>query len=758
MKHWKKLLLSGSILIPTVFVPAIVASSCDNKKTSENKELDKQKNLYLSKLDELKSVKNGQIKDVITSKISPLIDEYYSRVSKASSLEELANLKNEMLEKVDKEFEEKLEIIRKEYLDTISKNVETITKYGLELKAIKEKINKEKDKTKKAELTKQRVEYVNSKKSEVTEMTSKIKASYQELRVLELLSDKQTIRMFHTNDEHGRILADDGRYNNYSGMTGTAEFYKRRMAELILSAGDLIQGLPMNDSDKGWTISRMAQKMGYQAVAVGNHEFDFGLKHIKEIDKETSAKGMPFLSSNIVWKQGHKIDGKDVSDQHVFKPYIIKQLSNGMKVAVLGITTPDTQWTSHPNNSKDVNFQDPTEAAKRVVAEIKEKHKDVNLIMAITHLGVGRSNVKWNSDYVAQQVPDIDLFIDGHSHTKVDVHKIANNPVNYNTQTEAYTKYVGDMNFVFSKKEGIIKSMQQKLWDINEIEILNSGLHDTSSKLSPEYRELVEPLERKFEKIKNEELFTSAFSFKHVDTVNINGTPYWRGRVQPTNLGIFASDALAWRFTNSIKPERAGSLSMDNVIGLMNGGGLRSDLEAKTITRGDMLSLAPFGNRIAAVGIKGKQLKAMFAHGVASVGSGAFGQYSHNVSMDIEYEDVEAENNPGKKVRKYTIKEGTLKINGKEIQDDQEYFVVSNDYIFTGGDRYTMLKKGSEGVRDIYEGEDLIESLVAYGKYLNSTSKDEIEKSPFAKVMEEYGKKDGENWTITSGIKISPKN
>lgn len=757
MKHWKKLLLSGSILVPTIFTPAIITSACDNTKTEERKELENQKSAYLSKLDQLKSVKNDQIKDIISSKITPLINEYQSKINGAKNITELNNLQKEILERVDQEFEQKLEVIRKAYLDEISKSIETITKYGKELKAIKDEINKENDKDKKAELIKKRTDFVSGKKDEVNAMTAKIKAAYEELRVLELLSDKQTIRMFHTNDEHGRILADDGRFNNYSGMTGTAEFYKKRTAELILSAGDLIQGLPMNDSDKGLTISKMAQKMGYHAVAVGNHEFDFGLDHIRSLDKEMSAKGMPFLSSNIVYKDGHKIDGKDVSGQHVFKPYIIKTLSNGMKVAVLGLTTPDTQWTSHPNNSKDVIFQDPATAAKRIIAEIKEKHPDVNLITAITHLGVGRSNLEWNSDYVAQQVPEIDLLIDGHSHTKVDVHKISNSPVNYNTQTEAYTKYVGDMNFVFSRKEGIIKEMKQKLWDINEIEILNSGLHDTSSKLSDEYRELVEPLEKQFDKIKNEKLFDTTFPFNHVDPVEVNGTPYWRGRVKPTNLGVFASDALAWQFANNIKPAKAKDPSMDNVIGLMNGGGLRSNIETGTITRGDMLSVAPFGNRIAAVAIKGSSLKAMFAHAVASVGSGAFGQFSHNVSMEIEYEDVDNPKNPGKKVRKYTIKEETLKINGKEIDDNKDYYVVSNDYIFTGGDRYNMLKKGEAGVEDIFEGNDLIDSLVDYGKFLNSKTKDEIEKTHFGKEMAEYGKKDGDEWSITAGIKISAK-
>nr|WP_307909357.1 hypothetical protein [Mycoplasmopsis bovis] len=76
----------------------------------------------------------------------------------------------------------------------------------------------------------------------------------------------------HTNDEHGRLVFDDGKYNKYSGMQGLAEVLNKDFdRDLLLSAGDLIQGLPLSDSDKGLTISKVAKEMKYQAVAIGNH-------------------------------------------------------------------------------------------------------------------------------------------------------------------------------------------------------------------------------------------------------------------------------------------------------------------------------------------------------------------------------------------------------------------------------------------------------------------------------------------------------
>ncbi len=100
----------------------------------------------------------------------------------------------------------------------------------------------------------------------------------------------------HTNDEHGRLVFDDGKYNKYSGMQGLAEVLNKDFdRDLLLSAGDLIQGLPLSDSDKGLTISKVAKEMKYQAVAIGNHEFDYGLEHMFNIEKQTA--GMPFLSA-----------------------------------------------------------------------------------------------------------------------------------------------------------------------------------------------------------------------------------------------------------------------------------------------------------------------------------------------------------------------------------------------------------------------------------------------------------------------------
>lgn len=777
MKNKFRNLLGFGMVMSSVMAIPFIAAGCNKTSSDEGEnfkadftDINANKKAISNDNELLKNCSNDEVKNFYNTSVAPIYTKYEVQFNDAKDVQSLNTLRKQYVEEVkkadaNKVIETQAATLRTAYLAEIDAQKAKINGYAKQLLNLKKAIDAA-DKDKKEVAKKARTDFVAGKQAEMKTLKDKIVKLYEELRAVEQFTDLQTIKIFHTNDEHGRILADDFKYNNYIGMTGTAAFYEGRNPELILSAGDLIQGLPMNDSDKGETITQMAQLMGYQAVAIGNHEFDFGLDNILKLDKMSTEKGMPYLSANVVYKKGIKKDGKDVSGKHVFQPYIIKTLSTGVKAAIFGITTPDTAWTSHPRNSKDVIFQQPVEAAQKTIDEIKKYHPEVNFVIALTHLGVGRTTLEWNSTYLAENVTGLDLIIDGHSHTYVPVHtsNAAGKEVNYDTQTQCYTQFVGDIDLVLNTKTGLITDMKQTLWDINDMELINGKLLTTSSLLEGEYKKLIGPLEEKFEQVKAEKLFISDVEFKHTDEVTVAGLPYWRGRVEPTNLGIFASDALAWDFVNNKKPSKiTEALTLDNVVGLMNGGGLRTNLNKGQITKGDMLALAPFGNRISAVGIKGKTLKEMFAHGVDFIGAGGYGQYSHNVSMEILYEDVADPKNPSQKTRKNTIKEGTLKVNGKEIKDDKTYYVVTNDYICAGGDKYTMIKKNDPkvpGVDDVFEGGDLIESLVDYAKFLNqnaSTPANIIAK-PFAIEFAKYGEVDSNGkYTITNKIVMTQK-
>ncbi|UUM19039.1 bifunctional UDP-sugar hydrolase/5'-nucleotidase [Mycoplasma sp. 1018B] len=580
--------------------------------------------------------------------------------------------------------------------------------------------------------------WLSATRTEFANLKAQYNELFNKLKEVEESSIIKTIKIYHTNDEHGRILFDDGRFNNYSGLEGLAQYMEGLPRDLLLSAGDLIQGLPLSDSDKGKTITQLATELKYDSIAVGNHEFDYGLNTLLELNKMSTEKNTPFLSANITWKN----DGTHNGIQHkagdlVFKPYIIKNINN-YKVAIVGITTPDTAYTSNPKNSVDVTFNDPTESFNKISQKLKDEEK-VNFVIALTHLGVGRNERNWESIYLAQNAKDLDLILDGHSHTKYEAQKVENSQT-WLTQTEAYTKYLGDITIRINSETGVIESLRSNLRDINQIQVARTGTR------SAKYEELISKLEQEYNKVNNVIVFNNSVNFIHATRIKVGNSNYATGRVKQSNLGTFAADANVWKFIveGGVKNQSGkAEATLDNTIGLINGGGLRTDLATGEVKRGDIVGISPFGNRLVGLEISGTILKQVFAHSVNKIKSGGYGQWSHNVS----FEASATENN---KKYTYAIKEGTLKINNKDIVDDQKYYLITNDYLAVGGDQYEMINKDKqlENVQLVYEGDAIADVIGEYAKKITEQEVQENKNSILWK-MEKYSQE-----TATNFIKI----
>ncbi|PZW01604.1 5'-nucleotidase C-terminal domain-containing protein [Metamycoplasma auris] len=622
-----------------------------------------------------------------------------------------------------------------------------------DIKTLKDKksaISKEEDRDKKKKLIAEKDEWVKQRSPILIKLRKKLNEEYKNLRKAQKGFKTQLIKIVHTNDEHGRLEFDDGKYNNYSGMQGLAEILNRDFdRDLLLSAGDLIQGLPLSDSDKGLTISKVAKEMNYNAVAIGNHEFDYGLEHMFKIENET--KGMPFLSANIVWNKKAVTDSiktKDgklaIENERVFTPYIIKELPSGIKVAIMGITTPDTQWTSNPKNSVHVTFLDPIETGKKIVKELKEKN--VNFIVALTHLGVNRPDTRWDSREFTKNVEGVDLVLDGHSHTLVPVED-GKDEKGFLTQAECYTKYLSELDVIVDSKTGRVSEVKQHLWTIEYTELLDGKKNTIDS-----IKNLIGDLKSKFDAVNNKVVFSLPFDFKHTEQINIkpnNGKeiPIWKGRAQQTNLGSFAADAAAWEFieNNPKVDNKEVKFDKDNVIGLVNGGGLRQDTQKGDIKRADLLGISPFGNRVAAVKVKGKVLLEAMKHGAKKILSGGYAQYSSNVKAEIKFK----EQKDSKFI--YELNESSVKINDKSIDKSKDYFIVTNDFILIGGDGYKMLDyvKNPNKAKSVFEGGDILESYIKFGQLITKTNKEENEKNPFSKhTIDNYKDANPKNITV----------
>lgn len=587
------------------------------------------------------------------------------------------------------------------------------------LKAKKQAIENEKDATKLQQLKIERQAWVKSKTPVLQELRKKVNDEYNKLKQSQSNSNQQLLKIVHTNDEHGRLKYDESKLNNYSGMQGLAEILNKNFdRDLLLSAGDLIQGLPLSDSDKGMTISKVAHKTKYDAVAIGNHEFDWGLPHMFDIENAT--EGMPFLSASVFWNRKaveEKVKTKTgelaKEGEKVFTPYIVKEISPKIKAGIVGITTPDTAYTSNPKNSVHVRFEDPVTAGNKAFSELKQQ--GVNFIVAITHLGVNRPDTRWDAREFATKTNEVDLILDGHSHTLVpheEYGKIAKKT--YLTQAEAYTKYLSELDIVVDAKEQKIVDIKQELRTIEYTELLG-GKNNTIT----EIKELIDNLELKFNKENDVVVFNSPIAFKHADNAvtqtSSGDVTAWRGRVSQTNLGAFASDGIAWEFIKNNKVDSV-NYSEDNVIGLINGGGLRQDIAVGNVKKLDLLGFSPFGNRITAVKVKGSTLIKAVKHGASKVFSGGYAQYSSNVKANINITKADGNN------RVYELDESSLKINDKPINKEQEYVIVTNDFLLIGGDGYTMLDytKNPNDVKHVYEGNDLLQVYIDYGKHITT--------------------------------------
>ncbi|WLP85354.1 bifunctional metallophosphatase/5'-nucleotidase [Mycoplasma seminis] len=612
-------------------------------------------------------------------------------------------------------------------------------------KVLKEaKTEKDADKkAKKMEALKHRVY------KELKPLVYRYNALFKQLRETEKIAESKvrTIKIYHSNDEHGRIEFDDGKYSLYSGMLRTGLYLEDKDRDLLLSAGDMIQGLPLSDTDKGKTIANMAKNIGYQAVAVGNHEFDYGLKHVLDLNNELNPDGkeiMPFLSANIYYKHLDKaIEGYDESKvgSRVFKPYIIKQLANGMKTAIFGLTTPDTSVTSHPRNSQLVQFTEPVEEANKVVEEIRAAHPDINFIICIAHLGKGRSNAAWTSEYLAaHSTNELDLIIDGHSHTYIKLHN-KENPHVYITQTEAYTKYLGDIEIEFDTESGKIVGQRQVLRDIYQIEV--ATMLDELPQDS-ENMKLLQALKAIYKEANDKVVFNLPVDLLHIDEVNVDRVPYWRGRVEPTGMGQLFANAGVWNFMQS-KPWEAMKTepaTLDNTFGLMNGGGLRANLAKGDIKYGDMRAISPFGNRPNTVKVKGSAAIEAITYGLSKARSGGFSQLSSNISYEVE---IKKEMNPKTQKEEYMwhVKPESIKINGKAFDPEKDYYISTNDYLAAGGDGYTMLNyvKDPAKVTLMKEGQSLLDESIDYINHVIK-NKDKLDVSKLEKSLEEYAGKE----------------
>ncbi|WP_442896410.1 5'-nucleotidase C-terminal domain-containing protein [Enterococcus sp. BWR-S5] len=486
-----------------------------------------------------------------------------------------------------------------------------------------------------------------------------------------------TVNIMHTNDIHGRLEAADG----VLGMARLKTFKDLKNPALMIDVGDAFQGLPISNFSEGMDMVEIMNEVGYDAMAVGNHEFDFGLERTLAYKDSLN---FPLLSNNT-YKDGKLI----------FEPYTIIE-KDGKKFAVIGVTTPETATKTHPNNVVGVTFADPIEETKKVVTALKDGDEAIDAFIIAGHLGIDATTPnEWRGDTLAEAMskafPDLNMVVlDGHSHTAVDGGKMYGN-VLY-TQTGNYLNNVGlvkiDLNDTTKKSATLTKAA-----DLAELEE-NAAV-----------KALVDAAKAKFDKWGSKVVIENNPYLFNGERENV--------RTRETNLGNLVGDAM-------MNYGQTG-FSEPTDFAVTNGGGLRANIEPGAVTLGDIIAVLPFGNSISQIKVTGAQVKEMFEMSLRS-----FAQKDENGNIILDdYGQPKLGANGGflhvsSSIRVYydSTKQGTLlvkdegndtdktivgnrvlsvEIQNKEtgkfeaIKDDASYNMATNDFLAAGGDGYNML-------------------------------------------------------------------
>ena len=470
----------------------------------------------------------------------------------------------------------------------------------------------------------------------------------------------------HTNDMHGYYETTETSIG-IAGVAGLKNYYEAQGADvLLLDAGDFSQGSTLVSYYKGKNAAEYMAAAGYDAVSMGNHEFDYSFDALLDNMKVLTDAGVKVIDANVINKE----TGKSYFDANAVFEF------DGIKVGVFGLDTSETLTKASPSNVKAVNFLDKEEMFKEAQAQVdKLKSAGCDYIIALTHLGVDEESVGRRSTDLAAAVKGIDLIVDGHSHTVIDGGEKVGDTVIVSTGS-----YLANVGTVVIDKEA--KTEEAKLISAADYAAGTAQYDETVKALVAEdVAEVAEAYSKVFAKTE----------------VHLKGTKQIV-RSQETNLGDFTADAYLYTAQKYADEHELG-VNVDCAIS--NGGGIRVSVEPGDISMDTLVTIFPFGNNVCLVTITGEQLLEVLEASTFCTPEtiGGFPQVAgieYKLDVSVPYENGEqypdstyyAPAKPGSRV---TIKS----VNGKAFDPKAEYTVAVNNFQAEGGDTYYQLTKNS---------------------------------------------------------------
>lgn len=490
--------------------------------------------------------------------------------------------------------------------------------------------------------------------------------------------------VLHTNDNHGRFWENSkGEY----GMAARKTLIESIRAEvaanggesILLSGGDINTGVPESDMQDAVPDFVGMNLLGYDAMAVGNHEFDNSLD---VLDMQAELADFPMLAANIYKKDA---DGK-VTDERYFAPYKVFTI-NGLKVAVIGLTTKDTAKLVNPDNVASIYFEDPQVEIQKTLAEIEANEK-VDLVFATTHMGHyqdGNHGSEAAGDVMlarSLKEGELDAIIGGHSQNPVCMEPGTNEYADfkpgddcapdqqngtYIMQAHEWGKYVGRADFEYY--DGKLHLADYALIPVNlKAKDENGDYQFITEEIKPDatVKSILLPYQQQGQDLLDEEVSNTDGKLEGDRGVV---------RSQQTNLGHLLGEA--YRTYELVNAD----------FGVMNSGGVRDSIAAGPITYRDVLTVQPFGNFVTKATMTGAEVKEYLdVVATKSAGSGAYAQLDNiKLSVDCDASDV-------------TITD----INGKGFDLAETYTFSVISFSAAGGDDYPIIDVESTQLTDAY--------------------------------------------------------
>ncbi|MGO4913840.1 bifunctional metallophosphatase/5'-nucleotidase [Pseudogemmobacter sp. W21_MBD1_M6] len=482
-----------------------------------------------------------------------------------------------------------------------------------------------------------------------------------------------SLTILHTNDFHARFEPiskydapcsaeenTDGKCFGGSArlVTAVEEARKRSNNSILVDGGDQFQGTLFYTYYKGKVAAEMMNKLAYDAMTVGNHEFDDGPEVLRGF---MDAVAFPVLMSNA------DVSGEPMLAGKLAKSAIIER--GGEKIGLIGLTPQDTDELASPG--KNVIFTDPSEAVQGEVDKLTAE--GVTKIIVLSHSGFGVDKE------VAAKTTGVDVIVGGHTNTllsntiegAVDIYPVMVGDTAI-VSAYAYGKFLGELNVTFNDA-GVITEAKGEPLILDGVVVEDASTKDRIA-------ELAVPLEEIRQKVV---ATTSAMIEGSRDIC----------RVQECAMGNLVADAMLARVRDQ-----------GIQIAIANSGGLRSSIDAGDVTMGEVLTVLPFQNTLSTFQVTGADVLAALENGVSQVEEVA-GRFPQVAGLTFAWDAAAP---AGSRIADVMVKEGDAFV---PLDLTRTYGLVSNNYVRNGGDGFKMFVNAS----NVYDfGPDLADVTAEY--------------------------------------------